>query len=100
MSASVRASDSTTMSVSSASAAWSASAVRLAAERVDGAGAVQVAGRAEPVAVQLKIGEPVSQTRSDRTGDGQRGELGVPRVRLGSPSGQRHPPRGVDVRLP
>src|SRR5690242_3970460 len=66
---------------------------QLTADRIDRTGTVQVTGRAEPVAVQLEIGEPVSQARPDRTGDGQRGELRVLRVGPGRASGLRHPPR-------
>jgi len=73
--------------------------LQLAAERVDGGGAVEVAGSAEPVAVQFQVREPVSQTGPDRASDGQRGELRVPRMRLGGPPGQRHPPRSMDVGL-
>jgi hypothetical protein len=69
------------------------------AERVDRVGSIRVAGCAEPVAVQLQIGELVGQARPDGAGHGQRGELRVRLVRLGGPSGLRHPPRGVNVRL-
>jgi len=69
------------------------------AERVDGTGAIGVSGRAEPVAVQLQIGELVGQARPDGAGHGQRRELRVSPVCPGGRCGLRHPPRGVDVRL-
>ena len=73
--------------------------LQLAAERVDGGDAVEIARGAEPVAVQFQVREPVSQTGPDRASDGQRGELRVPRIRLGGLPGQRHPPRSMDVGL-
>ena len=50
---------------------------QLAAQRADGGEPVRVGRRADPVAVQLQVREPVRDARPDRAGHGQRGEVPV-----------------------
>lgn len=58
--------------------------LQVTAESVNGAGAVTVARRREPVAAQFEVGELVRQASPHRAGHGQRGKLAVLRIRLRS----------------